>query len=56
MLRDIGGIKGAGSLLLEKLSEEPNLRNEQMAAGYVPAEVQVPGDLCGTILWEEECC
>lgn len=33
MLRDTGGIKGADSLLLGKLSEKPILRDGQMAAG-----------------------
>lgn len=42
-------------LLLGKLREEPSLRDGQMAVGSVPAEAQVPGDLCGTVLWEEEC-
>lgn len=53
MLRDTGGIKGADSLLLGKLSEEPSLRAGQMAAGQVPAEA--PGGL-PPVLQEEECC
>lgn len=32
------------------------MRDGQIAAGEVPTEVQVPGDLSGTVLWEEECC
>lgn len=33
VLRDTGGIKGADSLLLGKLSEKPSLRDGQMTAG-----------------------